>query len=446
MGEKVLALLDAVRHYGGKLGMSIVDLRNGKTIMTWNADKAFNPASNAKLVTAWAALKAFGPEYRYLTGLYGYARDGRVEQLVLRGEGDPSLELSHLYAMAAELHRSGVRKIGDIIVDQSRFDDQQQPPAFEQQPDEWASFRAPVAAVSLDGNTVMFTVYPTKPGEAARIQPLPASMVDVSGSVSTVFEKKPETIHLELKPLKGGRLNATFSGSIPVDSDGVKIWRRVDDPSLLAGHALADVCRQLGIKIQGQVRRGHLPNQKLLVARRSEPLAKLLHALGKHSDNFYAEMVFKSLGGEAGPASFETARARVVKLLSDARFDTSGLRFDNGSGLFDADRLTPAFVTSLLASAARDPSIGPELLAQLAIGGVDGTLRNRFEPFAPLRTIRAKTGTLKSVSTLGGYVLGQDGRPVVAFSFMVNGLVGASVSLRQEIDDVVAAASYAASL
>ena len=108
--------------------------------------------------------------------------------------------------------------------------------------------------------------------------------------------------------------------------------------------------------------------------------------------------------------------------------------------------MSAGFITSLLASTARDPSIGPEFLAQLAIGGVDGTLRNRFEPFAQARTIRAKTGTLRTVSSLAGYVLGTDGRPAMAFAFLVNDVVDASTAMRQEIDDVVAAASFAASL
>ena len=446
MAEKVVNLYKAARHYGGHLGMSIVDLRTGKTVAAKDEGVAMNPASNAKLLTAWAALRAFGPQHRYLTGLYGKIRENRVDTLLVRGEGDPSLEHEHLYAMVSELRLAGVGMVGDIIVDQSRFDDRQVPPAFDQQPDEWASFRAPVSAVAVDGNTVHVSVFPSIAGQHARVRAVPPSVIELDGAVGTSSEEKVETIQLEMLALKDGRMRAQIGGSLPAGGLPVTIWRRAADPSLLAGYAIADVCRAMGIEVHGKVRRGHPVPQDLLAFHRSEPLGKLLHALGKHSDNFHAEMIFKGLGGKHGPASFESARARVFELLADAHLESRGLKFENGSGLFDADRMSAGFITSLLASTARDPSIGPEFLAQLAIGGVDGTLRNRFEPFAQARTIRAKTGTLRTVSSLAGYVLGTDGRPAMAFAFLVNDVVDASTAMRQEIDDVVAAASFAASL
>ena len=47
----------------------------------------------------------------------------------------------------------------------------------------------------------------------------------------------------------------------------------------------------------------------VLARHESEPLSTLLYALGKNSDNFYAEMIFKSLArrGEGAPR----ARART---------------------------------------------------------------------------------------------------------------------------------------
>jgi D-alanyl-D-alanine carboxypeptidase/D-alanyl-D-alanine-endopeptidase (penicillin-binding protein 4) len=186
--------------------------------------------------------------------------------------------------------------------------------------------------------------------------------------------------------------------------------------------------------------------QDLLAAHRSPPLGLILHALGKHSDNFQAEMIFKGLAPAGPPASFEAARSRVFELLSEARLDVTGVKMANGSGLFDADRMSAQFLTSLLTAAASDASLAPEFVAQLAIGGVDGTLRNRFEPLAKVRAIRAKSGTLRAVSSLSGYVMGTDGAPRFAFSILVNDVVDASTELRKEMDDVVMAASAAAAM
>jgi D-alanyl-D-alanine carboxypeptidase/D-alanyl-D-alanine-endopeptidase (penicillin-binding protein 4) len=52
----------------------------------------------------------------------------------------------------------------------------------------------------------------------------------------------------------------------------------------------------------------------------------------------------------------------------------------------------------------------PEFLASLSLGGLDGTLRKRFENVGDPSRIRMKTGTLKDVSTIAGYVTGKSGK------------------------------------
>ena len=66
-----------------------------------------NPASNQKLLTAAAALARLGPDFRFTTGLYGTLREGVVEKLVLRGNGDPSLESADLLRLCRALVELG---------------------------------------------------------------------------------------------------------------------------------------------------------------------------------------------------------------------------------------------------------------------------------------------------------------------------------------------------
>src|SRR5688572_17983105 len=136
-----------------------------------------------KVLTAAVALKRLGPEFRFSTGLYGRIDKQRVDPLVLRGHGDPALSIPDLWQLAQALQRLGVASVGTILVDQSRFDDQFVPPAFEQQPDEWARFRAPVSAVAIDQNSVTLHVLPAKVGEPARIWFEPPGIVSIDGSI-----------------------------------------------------------------------------------------------------------------------------------------------------------------------------------------------------------------------------------------------------------------------
>ncbi len=102
----------------------------------------------------------------------------------------------------------------------------------------------------------------------------------------------------------------------------------------------------------------------------------------------------------------------------------AGTRISNGSGLFDANRVSAHTLVKTLLHAYKDPAMSRVFVAQLAVGGVDGTLKHRFLPFKKQRSIHAKTGTLDSVIALSGYAFRPDGSSPVAFSLIVSGITG----------------------
>ena len=63
--------------------------------------------------------------------------------------------------------------------------------------------------------------------------------------------------------------------------------------------------------------------------------------------------------------------------------------------------------------------MAPDFLTSLAIAGIDGTIRNRFLGTEEVGLVRAKTGTLSSVSALSGYVGDKD--DVLVFTIFVEG-------------------------
>ena len=105
--DAIQKLAAEVRRLGGAVGVHVIDVRTGSTIAALDEHRAFNPASNAKLMTAAAALRVLGGQHRFLTGLYGRIDDDRIDELVLRGDGDPSLRTPDLWAMAGELRAAG---------------------------------------------------------------------------------------------------------------------------------------------------------------------------------------------------------------------------------------------------------------------------------------------------------------------------------------------------
>jgi D-alanyl-D-alanine carboxypeptidase/D-alanyl-D-alanine-endopeptidase (penicillin-binding protein 4) len=438
LGAAVSALASNSHFTDAQIGIAILDVGTNKLLAASNEHLPLNPASNAKLFTAAASLALMHPDHKFETVLLGSAHEGEVVNLVLRGHGDPSLTTADLFAMALDLHGQGIRRVtGDIIVDQRNFDEQTTPPAFEQKPSEWAAFRAPVSAVAVNENTLTLTVRPGAPGEAAHASFDPPGFVDESGSVTT-GDDGADTVGLELIP-NGQKMSAKLSGKIGSDSRYARYTRRVEDPTLLAGYALKAMLDEVGIKFTGDVKAGPGKEKNLLAKHQSRPLSELLYELGKQSDNFYAEMIFKSISGEtkARPARSADSAGLVLDWVNKVGAGDTGLVIKNGSGLYDANRVTAFSVVELLRAAWLDPSIQPEYVSQLSIGGVDGTLHKRFHDLRSRRVVRAKTGTLDDVVALSGYVEGAPGKAPLAFSILVNHAPGKVSEARSAMDRLV---------
>lgn len=426
---------------GDRVGVVAVDAVTGVEIVDINGDAALNPASNMKLVTAAAAMLELGPDFTMLTGLYGRVEDpGRVSQLVLRGQGDPTLRTSDLVELAEALTARGVTVVGQVVVDGTYFDDQILPPAFEQQPDEIAAFRAPVGAVSVERSSFVLRVRPGREVGAPPVVSLRApGYFDLDNAMTTAEGGPPNVIAIQRGD--GDRMELRLRGTMPLGGSSVAYRRRVENPLAYAGHAMVEALGQVGIRVNRGMRigtvEGHLP---LLAARRSPPIAELLSALGKSSDNFVAEMVLKVLGAEARRPGTSAQGAQVAAaVLQRAGAPEGSFTIINGSGLFDGNEIAASHLARLLAHVYRDEAIRPEYVAHLAVGGVDGTLHRRLRDLPAPRVVRAKTGTLNDTIALSGYVLGPEPGQAVAFSVLCNGVRGRQGAARRMADDVATA-------
>ena len=438
VAPKLEALSSWVKSHKGELGFALRDLGSGRELAADGAARALNPASNQKLITAAVALSELGPEFKYHVGVLGKVEAGVAARLVIRGNGDPTFSYEELRGFGERLVALGLNRVsGDILVDQSAFDDQYTPPAFDQQPGEWAAFRAPVSAVSLDRNSTTLHVFPTQPGQLARVEFEPPGYVSVQGDVHTEKGKKRDHVGLTLKP-HGLLLGAQVSGGLPEGDAVVHLTRRIENPEIYAGLVLKRILGTLGVVVQGDVKRGGEDEAVELVGRDSAKLSELVQQLGKASDNFYAETLFKTLGAakRGKPGSAENAAAVEIDWLKTRQLADDGLKITNGSGLYDANRVSARTLTRLLEAAYLDPAISLAYQEQLAVGGLDGTLRARFFALRSRRSVHAKTGTLNKVTALSGYVFGPEQETGVAFSILVSGS-SAHAEIRQRMDALV---------
>lgn len=417
---------------GARIGIAVADLATDRVVYQRDPDGLYNTASNTKLVTAAAALALLGPDFRYYTALYGAAPDpdGVVEgDLFIRGHGDPTLGTSELYQLVRELREHGVKKVkGGLVVDAGYFDDRDLPPHFEEKPQDPAPYRAPVGATSLNFNAVTLSVRPAASGTGpctVAVDP-PNDYVVVESKVDTVKRGRTR-IRIESEAV-AGHMRVVMRGQLRAD-DGVKTYRRrVDDPVGYLGAALRAALTRSGIDLGDErIETGLLPTTATALAwRTSEPLAVLVRGLGKYSNNYVAEMLLKTIGAEARadktrPATWDDGLGAVRRwLVERIGWAPDSFYYGNGSGLYASNRFSPREIVRLLSIGYRDFRWGPDLVASLSIGGVDGTISRRMASGPAAGLVRAKTGTLDGVSTLSGY-LATDGRAPLAFSVLVNG-------------------------
>ena len=448
--EAFASLSGWVSRHGGSVHAAVVDLQTDSWLLQASAEQAVNVASNAKLVTAAAALELLGPNYSFSTVLLGdIAADGRANELLIRGGGAPDLSTADLFRLVQVAKGRGLEQVGDIVVDQSRFSAAFEPPAYAQQPNEWAPFRANISALALAGNTVTLNVLPTSLGQKARVWYDPPGVVEALGSVETGPPAVGDRVGWSLSGDDRARLRSTVSGSLGQGLGRRRYSRRLDNPRLSAGLALRALLEQNGVRVSGAVRLGQRDGLSVLALWKSRPLAELVRKMGKESNNFYAEMLFVALSaaasaesGEArGVAGWSSEKgAQVVRqYLEDKQLGADDVVVKNGSGLFDANRYSAQLLVGLLASLQDNPRIYQDYVSHLAMGATDGTLRKRMNHHPLAGRIRAKTGTLRACIALSGYLQRVGGKAPLAFSLIVRGISGRHSAIRQRVDEVVLA-------
>jgi D-alanyl-D-alanine carboxypeptidase/D-alanyl-D-alanine-endopeptidase (penicillin-binding protein 4) len=361
----------------------------------------------------------------------------------LKGFGDPTLQDADLIVLAEQLAARGIREVDEVVVDGSYFDDQILPPGFGDQPNEVSPFRAAVAAVSVNDNAFTMRVNPGPSADAPADVRLDAEgYFALTNAITTVASGATNIVAVQAQ--KGDKLALRLSGTIPLGVAGVTYRRRVESPLYYSGYALVEALRALRIQVPRRVRLATTPRgAALLASHESPPLAAILPALGKHSDNFVAEMLLKVLSAERVgiPGRSELGAGAVLQTLKRLGVPIAGLRITNGSGLFGGGKVAAGQFTKLLSVMYGAPAYQAEYVAQLAVGGVDGTLAKRLTQLPSPRVVRAKTGTLDDVIALSGYVLGRTPERVFAFSVIANNVRGKQNAARALADQIASDAA-----
>jgi len=398
------------------LSVVIQEAGSARSVLSLNSRDPVNPASVVKLVTTYAALDQLGPAWTWGTPvwLHGTVRDGVLDgNLVIKGQGDPKLVPERVWLMLRRVQQLGVREIhGDIVLDRSAFAPAEGAPAdfdgestrpYNVQPD----------ALLLNYKSVIFSFVPEPARGVARVIADP----DLSGTTAE------RTVPLAAGPCNDWRsaLKATpgdggyrFTGSYPV-ACGEQTWPLADpDAATYNARLIGALWRDLGGRLTGTVRDGPSPvGVPPTFEQRSPALGEVVRDINKFSNNVMAQQLFLTLAWQRQPgvpATADSAREAMRRWASDRLGDAPAeLVLDNGSGLSRQTRVTAQWLARLLQQAYAS-AVMPELMSSLPVSGLDGTLRRSR---ASAGRAHLKTGSLRDVAGVAGFVLSDSGRRYV---------------------------------
>lgn len=345
------------------MGAYVRAANGGQPLLTANADMPRNPASTMKLVTTYSALGVLGPDYRFPTEIYttgNLAGDTLQGDVVVKGYGNPDFREGDFRQLLQALRARGIRNVaGNFIIDKTYFSVGNQAPIDENVN---AAYNAQPEALLYNERGSCYEI--NRAGQIQRICPV--------------------------APRNANDLNANLFG------DFWKIW-----------------VGEMGGHLNGGLQIGPTPGGAQLVhTHHSQPLRNIIVEINKDSNNVMARQLLLSMGAKqhGAPGTTQKGAAAVGQWLESRGLRFSNLRIENGSGLSRSERISAREMGEMLVDIYNSP-YRDELMGSMAVLGVDGTVKNRLKNLAGRG--KFKTGTLRDVRALAGYITAANGQPYV---------------------------------
>ncbi|MCX8010720.1 MAG: D-alanyl-D-alanine carboxypeptidase/D-alanyl-D-alanine-endopeptidase [Ignavibacteria bacterium] len=419
--EKIDNFLANVNLKNTKTSISIFSVKENKFIYERNSTELLNPASTIKIFTTGIALLYLGEDYKIKTEFYSdddNLNDGIINgNLLVKGFGDPKLSMEDLFALVQKLKQKGINRITkSIIVDDSFFDE-------ILYRDEWIEDEGrnvslpPICALSLNKNSIAISVTGSsklraKPGVS--FSPECDYFKIINNARST---GKRLSIKITIREIKG-KEEIYISGSIPRNRNFNTI-AHVKNPPAFLGSILKKYLQNVGIKFEGDILLGKISKFSNRIVYHELALTDLIKDINKYSNNYYAEYLFKIIGanysGEFGGA-FDATRA-IFSFLKSNKLYENDMSIVDGSGISRTNLISTRNIVQFLSHIYSSKDEFEPFVESLPIAGIDGTMRNRMLNTCGYSNCRAKTGTLRGITSIAGYIFN---KPKSLFIFAMN--------------------------
>jgi D-alanyl-D-alanine carboxypeptidase/D-alanyl-D-alanine-endopeptidase (penicillin-binding protein 4) len=221
--------------------------------------------------------------------------------------------------------------------------------------------------------------------------------------------------------MAGGNVRFRVSGRAAASCGEFDVFRLALSQQEFGARLLKSMWQEVGGTLTGQVRNGTIPaNAVAIASHQSPPLSEVIRLINKRSNNVMTRVLLLKLGAEVGrrPASVASSGEVVREVLARQGLQMAGMILDNGSGLSRVGVVSAESLSQMLQKAWMSPVMS-EYVSSLSILGMDGTARNRLRDASTRSQAHLKTGSLRDVRSVAGYVWGISGKRYIVVS-MVN--------------------------
>ncbi len=427
------------------LGGIVLRLSDGKVLWSREATRAMQPASSIKVLTSIVALETLKPSYRARASMIvagDYNDDQLKGDIALVGKGNADFDVTALEGMLRKLRAQGVKTIeGDLILDRDFF----QPPrdyesalAFDESPE----FRYNVVpdALLLHSNLHQLTIV-ADDGQMNIVAGPAMDRVEFVSEMKLVEKDCGEWEDLwkipRVEKLPNNVIRVTLLGEFPqtctVNTE-INVLNRTD----YTERAFRASWQALGGQWRGRAREGIAPPlvsseriARTVFNHDSRSFAEINRDINKRSDNAFTRLAFLLLSASSNtvkgsnnlvlytPQANTFAQSdRIVRDWLKAKgIDDTGLVLENGSGLSRKEMISPMTLAQTLREAQRSVW-APEFLMSLPIVGIDGGMRNRLKDTNAVERGRMKTGGLRNVVSVAGYLPNAAGEMMAVVLFL----------------------------
>jgi len=431
---------------GASLGLQVVQLSSGRSLLSLDPERRLRPASTLKLITTATALEVLGPAYRFETTLAyrGDLKDGRLRgDLILLGGGDPCLgspDMPGVAPMADQLEKfrllvqqAGIRRIEGAVMSNTNYCQVQGPLPSWQWSDIANYYGAGAWAINIHDNLYYLDFQRSgRQGDRAQVQGYYPEIIDlqIRSEVRQAGPRSGDQAYIYGTPQTYRRV---IRGQIPVGRGKFTIKGSMPDPPLQLAQFLVEELERIGIAVSegAAVESSDAGNIRVLYREQSPDLRAILRQTNYESVNLYAEAICQAISLRLRGTCDEAAGA-LLQHWQERGLTGSTAYLADGSGLSARNSISANLMVAILAKAAeRDAET---LLSLIPRAGHSGNLRGKFRGTAAQGRLYAKSGTIGAVRSYAGFLdLPEQG--LCAFTLLINDFSGSGGSLRRKMDD-----------